>query len=124
MAGDRAQSSQSEPAHARLSLPVATWMLLPAPSCCAGMPRRDERASSPGRALQEVKSKLNQFTANVARVQPGTEPNAVVFAAPSEPAGAEDGTDVDDASAEIADIDSRLQALQSFLKAAKAGTPV
>ena len=27
----------------------------------------------------------------------------------------------DDASAEIADIDSRLQALQSFLRAAKSG---
>eukprot|EP00891_Asterochloris_glomerata_P001148 jgi/Astpho2/1148/fgenesh1_pg.00021_%23_10_t len=98
--------------------------LPPQPAPGKGMPRREERASSPGRALQEVKSKLNQFTANVVTVQPGPAPNATVFTAPSEPAGAEDGTDVDDASAEIADIDSRLQALQSFLKAAKAGTPV
>jgi hypothetical protein len=34
------------------------------------------------------------------------------------------GDNYADASAEIADIDSRLQSLQSFLKAAKAGQPV
>ena len=94
------------------------------------------RAESPGRALREVKAKLNQFTdrrqdhqaaallptaiGNVSKPQPAyiaSTENLQKQMPPEKP------EILNGASAEIADIDQRLHALQTFLKAAKAGTP-
>lgn len=70
-----------------------------------------ERATSPGRALLEVKRKLSEFvqkrsTDDVAsdRLSQQSESKSQLF---------------NDASADIADIDTRLHALQNFLKMAK-----
>lgn len=97
----------------------------------AGLPSTAGRAESPGRALQEIKAKLNQFTgpqlaaplaADVcdaaSRGNMNIEPKDTQNCAVGQPAV------LDSASAEIADIDQRLHALQTFLRAAKAGGPV
>lgn len=96
----------------------------------AGLPSTAGRAESPGRALQEIKAKLNQFTgpqlaaplaADVCDAASRGSMNA-------EPKDAQNCVGqpavLDNASAEIADIDQRLHALQTFLRAAKAGGPV
>ena len=102
-------------------------------------PPRDQRAASPGRALLEVRQRLQQY----ANKQPGSGDGWVgssaggglIAAVPSQQSGAPAGAGVAqrvpptgdnyaDGSAEIADIDSRLQSLQAFLRSAKAGQPV
>ncbi|PRW56091.1 coiled-coil domain-containing 61-like isoform X1 [Chlorella sorokiniana] len=108
----------------------------PAPS----FPPRDQRAASPGRALLEVRQRLQQY----ANKQPAAGDSwaggssvggGLIAAVPSQQAGAPavaavaqrvppTGDNYADASAEIADIDSRLQSLQAFLRSAKAGQPV
>ena len=98
---------------------------------CAEPYSRPIRTESPGRALQEVKAKLNQFTSapQAAAMQQSTDASEVGKAAVKTlPSGtqnqpAEPPAVFDNASAEIADIDQRLHALQTFLKAAKAGSP-
>ncbi|MEW5297225.1 MAG: hypothetical protein WDW36_000449 [Sanguina aurantia] len=88
-----------------------------------------ERASSPGRALQEVKRKLSEYVSR----RPGQGPplglatsqdpdeRASLASLPDQPAAASAAI-FDDASGEIADIDSRLHALQNFLKMAKSSS--
>jgi len=56
-----------------------------------------------------------------ARVAPVAVAKPSPVKAPRSPA--KEGAGYDDASAEIADIDSRLHALQNFLKSAKASRP-
>ncbi|GLC57436.1 Centrosomal protein CCDC61 [Pleodorina starrii] len=76
------------------------------------------RSMSPGRALMEVKQKLSSFVSG--RAGGGTNDDA--SSAQGEPvvSQSESKSQVfEDASAEIADIDSRLHALQSFLRMAK-----
>ena len=86
------------------------------------------RAQSPGRALQDIKAKLNQHA------RPQQPPVADGSDDMSKTNQQDDGKGVQNqpdqtppvfnsASAEIADIDQRLHALQTFLKAAKAGGP-
>ncbi|DBB07825.1 TPA: Centrosomal protein CCDC61 [Trebouxia sp. C0006] len=97
----------------------------------SGLPSTTGRAESPGRALQDIKAKLNQFTgpqleaplaADVcdaaSRGNMNAEPKDTQNCAMGQPVV------LDSASAEIADIDQRLHALQTFLRAAKAGGPV
>lgn len=97
-------------------------------------PPREQRSASPGRALQEVRQRLQQYAA---AKQPAGEGRQGVGEGggliPSGPAQKEaavrqrvppTGDHYADASAEIADIDGRLQSLQAFLRSAKAGQPV
>ena len=100
---------------------------------------------SPGRALREVKARLQSFaskgTAGAGRAagggdglilaaRPAPAPAAASAAAGGggselrAPMPAGGGDTYADASAEIQDIDARLQSLQNFLKAAKSGQPV
>ena len=82
---------------------------------------------SPGRALQDIKAKLNQHA------RPQQPPAVDGGDETSKSHVLNDVKDVqnqpvqtpvfDNASAEIADIDQRLHALQTFLRAAKAGGP-
>ena len=81
---------------------------------------------SPGRALQDIKAKLNQH----AKPQ---QPPAMDGGDAMSKSNALNNKDVqnqpvqapmfENASAEVADIDQRLHALQTFLRAAKAGGP-
>ncbi|KAL6764801.1 protein required for templated centriole assembly [Haematococcus lacustris] len=107
-------------------------------------PQSAERLASPGRALQEVKKKLSEYVTKRSTDETGTGTASAtiittsrpvsslphVEAAPlastqgptaerSLPRTSSKGQIFDDASAEIADIDSRLHALQSFLRMAK-----
>lgn len=101
---------------------------------CAGNTSLRDRAESPGRALREVKAKLNQFaskqqgpnqTASPSSAQcPTDQPAGALTNIENIPAQNNKPEVLTSASAEIADIDQRLHALQSFLKAAKAGGPV
>ncbi|BDA40618.1 probable coiled-coil domain-containing protein 61 at N-terminal half [Coccomyxa sp. Obi] len=84
-----------------------------------------KRATSPGRALQDVKARLSQYAA--AQESPAKtaswnrDPNHQVDGfVPLPRAGDPVPCNTIPASTEIAEIDSRLQALQNFLKAAKA----
>ncbi len=87
------------------------------------------RAESPGRALQEIKAKLNQFTGPQLAAAPSGEfdeaskVNMMADARDKQNHPVEQPAVFDNASAEIADIDQRLHALQTFLRAAKAGGP-
>ena len=101
---------------------------------CTGVHSLRDRSESPGRALREVKAKLNQFASTQqgqdqsnlrpsnpqldAKQQAGCLGNAENMPDPAEKPEV-----LTSASAEIADIDQRLHALQTFLKAAKAGGP-
>eukprot|EP00798_Chlamydomonas_sp_ICE-L_P030126 gene30126-35106_t len=95
-----------------------------------------ERAQSPGRALQEVKRKLSEYVHN--KTSDSSVALAVTAAAAEASASGQGGggqatvgpsdsmtseatkaNGFDDASSDIADIDSRLHALQNFLKMAK-----
>ena len=100
-------------------------------------PPRDQRAASPGRALLEVRQRLQQYAnKQPAPAEGWAGSNAGLIASvPSQQAGTPavaampqrmpaSGDNYADASAEIADIDSRLQSLQAFLRSAKAGQPV
>ena len=83
-----------------------------------GAGRGGNAASSPGRVLRDVQRRLTEVAAGegaaVAKTRAGADAR-VSSAKENAPA---------DASAEIADIDSRLAALQTFLKEAKsAGSP-
>ena len=96
----------------------------------------DSRAASPGRALQQVKTKISEYKrrteAAAAYAPPRSESDA---SRRGSEAGADDTRigavgarsggggheGYQDASEEIADIDTRLQALQDFLRSAKAG---
>lgn len=113
--------------------------------CAAGaraLPPREQRATSPGRALHEVRERLQQYAQKpprssnlpgqrralpACRLGHGTQASPVGEAAAAAaqrqhvPAA---GVQYGDASAEIADIDRRLQSLQNFLRLAKAGQPV
>ena len=83
------------------------------------------RAESPGRALRDVQAKLNEYANQQAQQEAAANPvkqyaeharstsQAPTAAAPARKAQ-NDG--YDDTSAEIADIDARLNALQSFLQ--------
>lgn len=93
-----------------------------------------DRSESPGRALREVKAKLNQFAGrqqgqDQRKLPPSnTELDAKQQAGclvniENMPDHSEKPEVLTSASAEIADIDQRLHALQTFLKAAKAGGP-
>ncbi|GFR50998.1 hypothetical protein Agub_g13324 [Astrephomene gubernaculifera] len=73
------------------------------------------RSMSPGRALLEVKQKLSSFVAGRA----GTLSEDNQSAQGDHVSQSSKSQVFEDASAEIADIDSRLHALQSFLKMAK-----
>ena len=95
------------------------------------------RAESPGQALQQVKEKLSEYkrsTASADRLshasgaqspyQSGqhdhSKPGAVTHAATASPKRSAYAAKVyGDADSEIADIDTRLQALQDFLRNAK-----
>lgn len=106
------------------------------------VPPREQRATSPGRALLEVRERLQQYTqkppGSSGRGGPGGAPlggsmghSAQVLPVGGAAAGAGQrqrvpatGDHYADASAEIADIDSRLQSLQNFLRSAKAGQAV
>ncbi|KAL0028388.1 hypothetical protein WJX77_003508 [Trebouxia sp. C0004] len=107
--------------------PASSHLLRPQ----SGLPSTTGRAQSPGRALQEIKAKLNQFSgpqpaaplaADVCdaafRGSKNTELKDTQNCVVGQPAV------LDSASAEIADIDQRLHALQTFLRAAKTGGPV
>ena len=113
-------------------------------------PPREQRATSPGRALLEVRQRLQQYVGKQPASSSGggaaaagwaggfiaaqPSPRAVQQAQKQQQQGQQGqkqrarvpptGDNYADASAEIADIDSRMQSLQSFLKAAKAGQPV
>lgn len=86
------------------------------------------RAQSPGRALQDIKGKLNQ---HVRPKQPSAVDESDDLSKMNELDDIKGGQNqpvqtppvFNSASAEIADIDQRLHALQTFLKAAKAGGP-
>lgn len=86
------------------------------------------RAQSPGRALQDIKAKLNQ---HVKSQQPQSvdggdnmlKANELDDIKGLQNQPVESPPVFNSASAEIADIDQRLHALQTFLKAAKAGGP-
>lgn len=107
----------------------------------------DGRSESPGQALQQVKSKLAEYKRSHAfpnkaaqRGKPewvdpvagqggdpgwsakseNRSPNRVKPAVPSAAAAKAATSAYGDASDEIADIDTRLQALQDFLRDAKA----
>lgn len=101
-----------------------------------------KQQQSPGRALQEVGQRLRQYAASSAQqrggpsggsrpciaatLQPETQQPAIqVQGAPRAAAHRGrvpwTGDHYADASAEIADIDGRLQSLQDFLRASKAG---
>lgn len=88
------------------------------------------RSESPGRALQEIKAKLNQFTGPqqaAVSTQHHTEitkGNSMADLTDVQNHPVEEPVVFDNASAEIADIDQRLHALQTFLRAAKAGGAV
>eukprot|EP00887_Chlorella_sp_A99_P001459 scaffold8.g1459.t1 len=119
-----------------------------------GFPTRDQRSSSPGRALQEVKARLQSYAAKGGSggrgvgVAGGREGGLIPAVRPAAAAGREpaaqqrpvaaagqqqgqqqqrvaggggSGNTYADASAEIQDIDARLQSLQNFLRAAKGG---
>ena len=103
-------------------------------------PPRDQRAASPGRALLEVRQRLQQYAnkqpAAAAGAWAGSSGDGSLIAAEPSPQAAAaqqpavqrarvppTGDHYADASAEIADIDSRLQSLQAFLRSAKAGQP-
>lgn len=107
----------------RLRAAVATTSATAPPA----FPPRDQRSASPGRALQEVRQRLHQYAA---ASQPaggaGSRPGAgdAAPAAPQRPRVPPTGDNYADASAEIADIDGRLQSLQAFLRSAKAGQPL
>ncbi|KAL4427003.1 hypothetical protein ABPG77_009564 [Micractinium sp. CCAP 211/92] len=113
--------------------------------CAAGaraLPPREQRATSPGRALHEVRERLQQYAQkppcssnlpgqrgalSAGRLGHGTQASPVGEAAAAAAQlqhVAAAGVQYGDASAEIADIDSRLQSLQNFLRLAKAGQPV
>lgn len=100
-------------------------------------PPWDQRAASPGRALHEVRQRLQQYTSTQAARQGlvpaspgGQRAQAQDGGWPAAAAAAQrarvppTGDHYADASAEIADIDNRLQSLQNFLRSAKAGQPV
>ncbi|PNH10242.1 Coiled-coil domain-containing protein 61 [Tetrabaena socialis] len=73
------------------------------------------RSMSPARALQEVKQKLSNFVAG----RGGALTDEAQNAQGDQASQGSKAQVFDDASAEIADIDSRLHALQSFLRMAK-----
>lgn len=84
---------------------------------------------SPGRALMDVQAKLNQYKngGGLAERQPKGRPEEDDEEPPARAAQLPAAAPVrpeafDDATAEIADIDTRLHALQTFLRAAKAGS--
>lgn len=104
-------------------------------------PPRDQRAASPGRALQEVRQRLQHYahqqtggsgggrvgrsSPRAAQQQQQRDVQEVTAAGESPKARMpHTGDHYADASAEIADIDSRLQSLQHFLRSAKAGQAV
>ncbi|KAK3259589.1 Centrosomal protein CCDC61, partial [Cymbomonas tetramitiformis] len=77
---------------------------------------------SPGRALQDVKAKLAEYANTGGDVAASRDPKKTAdprFQAEQKAKAPAAGANYDDASAEIADIDSRLHALQNFLAAAK-----
>ncbi|GLI61493.1 hypothetical protein VaNZ11_003821 [Volvox africanus] len=99
------------------------WSKFPAGGGASGGGNRfsgsSPRSMSPGRALMEVKHKLSTYV------------SGRVLAATADDASSAQGDHVsqssksqvfEDASAEIADIDSRLHALQSFLRMAKSSS--
>ena len=72
----------------------------------------NKSASSPGRVLRDVQRRLTEVAASDKKTSAKEKASVKKASAPA------------DASAEIADIDSRLAALQMFLKEAKAaGSP-
>ncbi|EFJ40344.1 hypothetical protein VOLCADRAFT_84510 [Volvox carteri f. nagariensis] len=77
------------------------------------------RSMSPGRALMEVKQKLSTF---VSGRPPGTAADDASSAQGDHVSQSSKSQVFEDASAEIADIDSRLHALQSFLRMAKSSS--
>lgn len=96
-------------------------------------PPRDQRAASPGRALLEVQQRLQQYAGKQSVGDGwGGGGAGAIQASPSwreaqaqqRPRVPATGDTYADASAEIADIDGRLQSLQNFLRAAKAGQAV
>jgi coiled-coil domain-containing protein 61 len=113
------------------------------PAAQPAIPARQQRSASPGRALLEVRQRLQQYVgAQAGRTsslpagqreatdgrQAASSQQQQHFrllgasqAAAPRPHAPPSGGRHADASAEIADIDSRLQSLQSFLRAAKAG---
>lgn len=94
-------------------------------------PTRSQRASSPGQALQDVKRRLNEFKpkqhTRVASPRAPSVDSSHDFSqdgiqeegAPNEQYENESERFVD-GNVELADVDSRLQALQNFLRMAKA----
>ncbi|KAG2492361.1 hypothetical protein HYH03_009309 [Edaphochlamys debaryana] len=76
------------------------------------------RSMSPGRALLEVKQKINNFVAGRGGTLP-EEASGSQVGPPDHVSLSSKSQVFDDATAEIADIDSRLHALQSFLRMAK-----
>lgn len=97
--------------------PIADASVGPAPVSAA------ERATSPGAALQEVKKKLSEYVSKKSpRAEGGTSSSPYAGGGAGTmmaPAAAAAPVVLNGASAEIADIDQRLQALQNFLKLAK-----
>lgn len=98
-------------------------------------PPRDQRAASPGRALLEVQQHLQSYAAKESAGErsgwggSGEGAGSLIAAAPSPQQQQQQrarvpptGDHYADASAEIADIDSRLHSLQQFLKSAKASS--
>lgn len=79
------------------------------------------RAESPGRALRDVQAKLNEYANQQAQQEAAAnikqygEHARSASQAPTAAAPARKAQN-DDTSAEIADIDARLNALQSFLQ--------
>ena len=94
----------------------------------AGHSGKAGRTQSPGRALQDIKAKLNQ---HVRPQQPPAMTGSEDMSKTNALAGIKDVQNqpvevpavFNSASAEIADIDQRLHALQTFLRAAQAGGP-
>lgn len=121
--GELARSTQ------RLRAAVATTQ----PAGNSGLSFKDQRSMSPGRALQEVKDRLQSYAAKggaggssglIPAAPPalsanGTEQQQQVV---GRLAAASGGDAYADASAEIQDIDARLQSLQNFLRVAKGGS--
>lgn len=103
----------------------------------SSFPPREQRSASPGRALMEVQQRLQQYASSRLPARGGSAGQSAaagqdaaqqqqiqeVQQAAQRPRVPPTGDHYADASAEIADIDSRLQSLQNFLKAAKAGQP-
>ncbi|GIL99845.1 hypothetical protein Vretimale_4810 [Volvox reticuliferus] len=123
----RGASPSGRPTNAWCEQPVGGgaggWSKFPAGGGAPGGGNRfsgsSPRSMSPGRALMEVKQKLSTFVSG--RVLATTADDA--SSAQGDHVSQSSKSQVfEDASAEIADIDSRLHALQSFLRMAKSSS--